>query len=57
MKIGSAVRHTISGYDEKKSGSKLKPGQHVWNALIEPKLNINMLMSQSGNTSWGISFL
>ena len=35
MEIGRAVRHPISGQDEKKSGSELKPGQVTWNALIE----------------------
>jgi hypothetical protein len=56
MEIGRAIQHPISGQDEKKSGSELKPGQDIWIKLIEPNLKIRMLMSQSQKGHGATSF-
>ena len=56
MEIGRAIQHPISGQDEQKSGSELKPGQAIWNELIEPDLKRSMLMSQSQKGHGGASF-
>jgi hypothetical protein len=56
MEIGRSIQHLISGQDEKKSGSELKPGQDIWNELIEPDLKRSMLMSQSQKGHGGASF-
>jgi hypothetical protein len=45
---GDRKGHPISGQDEIKTESELKPGQIIWNALIEFKLKIIMLVSQRG---------
>ncbi len=56
MEIGRSIEHPISGQDEKKSRSELKPGQDIWNELIEPVLKRSMLMNQSQKGHGGASF-